>query len=602
MLRVLSSVFSLVIVSIALAAPLLGQEDFIAVKSVSIPSPSPAVTGATVRGRIIYADTSRPVRFAGLNLVREETRTIGSGNGSGSGFIGVATTGRMSNAKTDENGEFVVQNVQPGTYSVEMSGAGFLTKSSFFRGPGVTDSKAMSEFFESFDVAGVGETQVLVRVTRAGSISGKITYSDGEVAVGLRVEALRKTDSVFNSNMSAYGSGFTTDDRGQYRITGLAPGEYVVRVIEPYRHNSETPAYYSSLPESTTLRTYYPEGERADQAKTIQVNLGEEALGIDISVPERTLFVVTGRVISKTTRRPLEGFTVRFASMNPQDRNVREFGSAGNEATSDAAGDWELRNIPKGKYLLIVSERPRYDREQSEKPKERFGTARKEIEITDKNLDRIEIEVGAESSVSGVVVDEKGAPFESSMGVILIDDANRRSFYPEYRYSRPNADKSVVDSSIRFGKVEPGRYRVVAATQQFYVVSATLNGANVLTDTFEVKEGEAVKGLTIVVSTAMGTVKGRVENLEGIAGYRAQLIRPGAKFEAVIGASGLVAPNGDFTIRVAPGSYQLVLFPPQNLLPRDAEAMRRFTEDLMRSAVPVTVAAGQSVSVSVQKP
>ncbi len=601
MLRILGSVFSLVIVLFVLSSPLIGQEDLIAVKTVPSPITRPVATGATVRGRVIYADTSRPVRFAGLNLVRDETRTVGSGNGSGSGG-GFVTAGRMSNAKTDENGEFVVQNVQPGTYSVEMSGAGFLTKSSFFRGPGVTDSKAMSEFFESFDVAGVGETQVLVRVTRAGSISGKITYSDGEVAVGLRVEALRKTDSVFNSNMGAYGSGFTTDDRGQYRITGLAPGEYVVRVIEPYRHNSETPAYYSSLPESTTLRTYYPEGERADQAKTIQVNLGEEALGIDISVPERTLFVVTGRVISKTTRRPLEGFTVRFASMNPQDRNVREFGSAGNEATSDAAGDWELRNIPKGKYLLIVSERPRYDREQSEKPKERFGTARKEIEITDKNLDRIEIEVGAESSVSGVVVDEKGAPFESSMGVILIDDANRRSFYPEYRNIRPNADKSVVDSSIRFGKVEPGQYRVVAATQQFYVVSATLNDANVASGTFEVKEGEAVKGLTIVVSTAMGTVKGRVENLEGIAGYRAQLIRPGAKFEAVIGASGLVAPNGDFSIRVAPGSYQLVLFPPQILLPRDAEAMRRFTEDLMRSAVPVTVAAGQSVSVSVQKP
>jgi hypothetical protein len=136
------------------------------------------VTGATVRGRLIYEDTSRPVRYALVMLMPDKSEySIYS-----SKFV-----------KTDENGEFVIKNVKAGTYIPYVKSEGILNLNSYkfsFRQQ-INDDKSDSQF-EKIVVGGLGEFQVVVRARRGGSISGKIVYADGESAVGVKIEALRK--------------------------------------------------------------------------------------------------------------------------------------------------------------------------------------------------------------------------------------------------------------------------------------------------------------------------------------------------------------------------------------------------------------------------
>lgn len=80
------------------------------------------ITGATLRGRIIYEDSGRPVRYALVSLVRDEKEKRPDGFYSGYS---------AKHVKTDENGEFVIRNVGAGSYYPLVKFEGILNRNSY---------------------------------------------------------------------------------------------------------------------------------------------------------------------------------------------------------------------------------------------------------------------------------------------------------------------------------------------------------------------------------------------------------------------------------------------------------------------------------------
>jgi protocatechuate 3,4-dioxygenase beta subunit len=153
--------------------------------------------------------------LTGQNLTLQKTTytirgTIGvSDNGSGGSPNGAVVTLKNSgstvgSANADSSGAYTISGVAPGTYTIEVSLAGYTTGT-------------IPAFEVSADV-----TKDLTLQKTTYTISGTISLSDGGYADGAGVQ-LKKDGS-------AEGSPVSTDSSGAYAIGNVLPGTYSIEV------------------------------------------------------------------------------------------------------------------------------------------------------------------------------------------------------------------------------------------------------------------------------------------------------------------------------------------------------------------------------------
>src|SRR5262249_25046502 len=130
---------------------------------------------------------------------------------------------------------FLVKDVPAGRYQFFAMRAGFVEQ---HYQPGGAEGEALLSLKPGEKV-----TDVLFRMTVAAVISGRITNEDGEPMIAVRVVAMRRPteeemeeQGPFTSRKPAPAPVATgrTDDRGQYRIFGLKPGEYYIRASDAF--------------------------------------------------------------------------------------------------------------------------------------------------------------------------------------------------------------------------------------------------------------------------------------------------------------------------------------------------------------------------------
>jgi len=551
------------------------------------------VTGATVRGRVFYEDTSRPARFIAIGLVSDSAEFYNSYS--------------AKYVKTDANGEFVIKNVKPGTYLPIIKSDGILT-------PEVVKKTAKDEydqpFFEKVTINGLGEIQIMVRAKRGGAVSGRIQYADGESAVGVKVEILKKQSERYGNVTPGYGEqsvgSAETDDRGIYRLTGLPAGTYIVRVIEPFSHGVSRAQYGYSLrnqEQRSLLRTYYPEGESSKTAKELEVALGQEQSDINITLPERQLFDLTGKIVSKKDKQPLENFTVSFYKQTDLDTGLVTNYEAGS-ANANKLGDWTLKNLPKGKYRVTVSQNYIYRQKDSTEKQTEYPNVTREFEITDKNIDDIVFEIPIASSLSGTIVTEDGKTAPQAV-VFAFDEKTKQNFSSLNNYVQ-NSDKTKQSDRIKsfqISKMVAGSYKLSLASNEYYLKSITLNGRDVTNSAIEVGEGEDLSGVQIVVSTEMGTIKGKVNNFKAETRMIAVALSPKFDVADLRGNtfSGAIGANGEFQIKTKPGEYAVIVFSFENR-PRTADEAESFLRKAVENAPKVTVKSNETSNVSLEMP
>src|SRR5262249_14402017 len=143
----------------------------------------------------------------------------------------------------------------------------------------------------------IGES-VIIRMSRGGVVTGRVTDEFSEPLVGVRVAAERVRDSEGEPARNAMtlndmNSSRTTDDRGVYRIYGLEPGAYVVGV------NSPVSMLNGLLPASREFPSYHPSSPRG---AAVEINLrgSEEAAGVDIRARGGRGRAISGTVSGET--------------------------------------------------------------------------------------------------------------------------------------------------------------------------------------------------------------------------------------------------------------------------------------------------------------
>ena len=321
---------------------------------------SPYVTGSTVTGHVFCTDTNAPARFAkvlpkstegdhsGEDFIKKLTANIekiAAQNGESAPVkppaedkkqaVAAATTGMtqaldMMNASTvGFDGEFKFAGVKPGTYHVHVLYPCYIDSYGQFSDADLASAdpavRARIAQVPTVTVTGTDSAQAIVRIERGAAISGRILYDDGSPASGWVLSTIKpgSPDSAADAasvamNQALAMSGAAqlakTDDLGDFRITGLAAGDYALRATLIAASIGITAANIGDGGSGINLAAYAGNTFDRATAKAIAVSAGEEYTGADITIPDRSLHNITGHVYAKSDSHTLNVGQVTLTS------------------------------------------------------------------------------------------------------------------------------------------------------------------------------------------------------------------------------------------------------------------------------------------------
>ena len=233
--------------------------------------------------------------------------------------------------ESDERGRYVIDRLTPGEYTVEARKSGFVTRQ---YGQAGTAATGRSVSLRDGQAAG----SIDITLTRGGAIAGTIIDEFGEPVQGVELSTLQMQIVAGRRRalrVTSFGSN-RTDDRGQYRLFGLAPGTYVVRA--EVRDALAGDGGYAAL--------YFPGALSVDQAMPTKVELDATVSAVDFTLTPTGAHRVTGTLFD-VAGKPSRGGVLMAVS--------ERSGATQLEPTRVSAGDdgaFVFPNVPPGDYVL----------------------------------------------------------------------------------------------------------------------------------------------------------------------------------------------------------------------------------------------------------
>src|SRR5687768_6339249 len=214
----------------------------------------PPVGTATIRGRVIDSSTAAPLRR--VQIVARP------GDAPNAANVAAAANQSSYTAMTDDSGRFELTKLPAGRYQLSAAKGGFVTLQHGQRRP-LEPGRPL--------VLGNGQTltDVNFNLPRGSAITGRVLDPFGDTVTGanVQVHAYRYVNG--RRQLTMVASGAPTDDRGQFRIFDLLPGDYYVSAGPPGDLLSMTTAVASSggigdvlaasKATSGYTRTYFPD-------------------------------------------------------------------------------------------------------------------------------------------------------------------------------------------------------------------------------------------------------------------------------------------------------------------------------------------------------
>jgi protocatechuate 3,4-dioxygenase beta subunit len=278
--------------------------------------PAPRAGTGVIRGRVVRADTGEPLR-------RVQVRVDESSTGD---LSGPAAT------MTDAEGRYELTQLRAGRYQLKARRGGYVEVAYGQRRP-----------FERGRPLELGESAVLQNIDFAlppgAVVTGRVVDETGEAVAHVSVSLARRR-YIDGARRLVGESGSSTDDRGEFRIFGVSPGDYVIvaRFDAPDLGSRDRVRY---------VPTYYPGTPVATEAQRVTVGPGQEVPGITIALARAATATVRG-VVRSSGQASLGPFTFVIA------REISGSQANGQMATAIAAGDgsFAIAGLLPGAYVV----------------------------------------------------------------------------------------------------------------------------------------------------------------------------------------------------------------------------------------------------------
>ena len=403
---------------------------------------------------------------------------------------------------TDQDGRYRITNVAAGTYDVIPAAPSYIIGDL----PSSPRSKTIlineGENVEGIDFA----------LVRGGVITGRVTDAEARPVVQQQVWIYRaetwEQRGPNQPQVFPMGGG-TTDDRGIYRAFGLIPGRYKVAVGRA--DDSFNPAQAPGR--AIYNRVFHPDTGDPARATIIEVTPGSEATGIDITL-EKPLdtYSISGRVVDGEKGQPVPGVRLALERMGERFQTYSNFGTVGTQ------GEFIFDGVVPGKYKFSLLADRGNERALESAP----------IEVIDANVSGVILRVTSGATVSGVIAIEN----ESPQAIAKLKQVEIRGYVTPPSGTGGRSSTGVVSADGAFHMVGlpggmlgffiTGGRNTPGPAKNFQIARIERDGVPQQGNRFEIKDGEQVSRVRIVVTFGDATLRGsiKVENGTLPAGSR----------------------------------------------------------------------------------
>lgn len=424
---------------------------------------------------------------------------------------------------TDDTGTFMFANLPAGRYTLAADKPGMVNALFGALRPGRPGSPIVVA--EKATVS-----NLTITMLRGAVITGVVRDPSGTPMENVQVSAgliISKNGARATSFLGGGVRTAATDDRGEYRLYGLAPGDYAVGIESRFfsvfsgGYRRSTPAEIDAALRSNTpapgavntpaptesndvtlAGVYFPGTARLDDAEPVRVVAGEERRGVDIQLAYVPAVTVEGRLLDADGKPP----TNVTLTLLPTTTSRSQFGRP-----SPTDGTFTFTGVTPGRYFVTA-------RATTAGASNNAGSnatlyAKATIEVTGLPIKNVNLTLREGVTVSGTVA------FESQSGTTAAGNV-RVALVPivppgDISLSVPGVATSA-NGVFSFTGVTPGRYRMTASTSvPVWAMKSAQAGMQDLTDDgIEIGESE-LANIRVTMTDQVSEVSGVLQDATG---------------------------------------------------------------------------------------
>jgi hypothetical protein len=453
---------------------------------------------------------------------------------------------------TDRDGVFTFKDVAAGAYTVRVQKEGFFGKpeGGVYQPTAAIDVRVLPKETANSNLS----------MAPGAIVGGRIYDANGQVMSNANVQ-IYTVAYAFGHAVLAPLVAKVTDDRGEYRLFWVPPGDYYLAVTP------RPPAPSPGVPASTLpVKTFYPGVTDIAQARMVSIRGGEDMAGMDIAIRGARAFKVSGQISSLI---PPPAATLGAPGVNaavlmllnrdqaaPDDGGTR---AAGTVPLIPTTGQFELANVLPGAYELFARVS---DPSVAATGAPAFAWGRARFEVRDNDVSNISITVPPSVEVRGTAAASGSAKIPPNTRVTLLPgDATVK--HPAYQLVFTRSGLVAPDGTFSVPAVLEGHYRVAGVAglgSDLYLADVRQGAMSV----FDLGFGVSARSndpIQVVIASGAGTVEGvvREPTSKGFPGANVVLVPEESRRENLA----LYFPttsdaSGRFVIRgVPPGDYKL---------------------------------------------
>ena len=515
-----------------------------------------------IAGRILAADTGRPVKGARVNVAAPEV-----------------PGGRA--VLSDDMGLFRLGELPAGRYTLSVSKAGFVQLSYGQRRP--LQAGTPLQLADDQEIK-----DIEFRLPRGSVIAGHVYDETGDPMAGILVRVLRYQYQQGERRLTPAGTA-QTNDLGQYRVWGLMPGDYYVdaqsRINLPFGGpggggrgggrgggqgggaaaaiagvvgalgGTNVAALFAPNDESQKAYapTFFPGVTSVAEAQPITLGLSQQSLDVDFSLQLVPVARVSGHVANPDGSATSSGnVNLTTETMATGGRGNQLGNNYGSRINGD--GSFSISNVPPGRYILRARGT---DAEWA-----RFGTL--PITVAGADIPDVSVIVAQGATIVGTVSFPQAQTQLPDLSQVRISSV---AIEPGLTNSQARVEK---DNSFKIVSVAAGAHLIRPGGQLrgWTLKSVVLDGRDITDTPIEVRSGQEITRVSITFTDAVSEINGTLTTEQGVPvpDYTVLAFSTDSSFWRAQSrhiATARPDQNGKFRIRNLPaGSYYLATVDP----------------------------------------
>jgi hypothetical protein len=387
-------------------------------------------------------------------------------------------------AVTDATGHFLIRNASPGNYTIRARRAGYISP--------MRNGTAIEEDGGAVRKIAVRLDQPLtinLFLNPGAAIAGRVLDPLGKPAEAAMVEA----SLIAEDGSSKPAGSSAVDDRGNFRIWGLAGGKYKLSV--EYRRGPggqvmimDGNIVTMGLPlwaQEAWVKTYYPGTVDSTRAAVVDVMEGGVVDGIDFGFQSGQAFKISGVVVDPGRNKRSGVPDFYLIPIGTQGTVVEQPRMSQNTmmSTPQNQGAFEIRGIQAGRYLL-------YAEDWSTGPvlRDNFVVSQVVLDITS-DLRDITLTMAPTATVEGTVR-AADQPIRNAR-VVLIPAEEQRGHPMFFKEARTDSSgkftiRGVIPADYTIYAIDPAAFKDDAPPQSLFAMPGFVGAYS--------QQGVAVRG------------------------------------------------------------------------------------------------------------